>query len=109
MRPARCCSHKEVVMYAVVRRYEGVSNPREVGRLVEEAYLPLVSTIPGFVSFDWLEAGGGVVLSTSVFQDEAGVEESNRRAATLVHERLTSLLPNPPQITAGEVTVHKAN
>lgn len=94
-------------MYAAVRRYEGVSKPREVGRLVEEAYLPLVSDIPGFVSYDWLEAEGGVVLSTSVFQDKAGVEESNRRAATLVREKLASLLPNPPQITTGEVTVHK--
>jgi hypothetical protein len=47
------------------------------------------------------------MISTTVFQDKAGAEESNRKAATVVRESLASLLPNPPQITAGEVVVHK--
>jgi len=48
------------------------------------------------------------MISTSVFEDPSGVEESNRRAAYWVRENLASLLPNPPQITAGEVVAHKS-
>jgi hypothetical protein len=94
-------------MYATIRRYEGVTNPTEAGRLVRETFLPVVSKIPGFVAYYWVDAGGGVMISTTVFQDKAGAEESNRKAATVVRESLASLLPNPPQITAGEVVVHK--
>ncbi|WP_344320431.1 hypothetical protein [Streptomyces macrosporus] len=46
------------------------------------------------------------MISTSVFQDRAGAEESTDRAADFVRDRLASLLPNPPQVTAGEVVAH---
>ena len=95
-------------MYATIRRYEGVTNPREAGRRVEEKFLPLISDVPGFVAYYWIDAGSGVMLSTSVFQNKAGAEESNRRAASVVRDELASLLPNSPQITTGEVLVHKS-
>jgi hypothetical protein len=90
-------------MYATVRRYEGVTDPDEAGRLVKEGFVPLLSQIPGFVAYYWVDAGGGVMVSTSVFEDESGARDSNRRAADWVRENLAPLLPNAPQITAGEV------
>jgi hypothetical protein len=95
-------------MYATVRRYESVTNPSEAARRVNEGFVPLISQVPGFVAYYWVDAGGGVMISTSVFQDKAGAEESNRRAADYVRQNLVSLLPNPPQITAGEVVAYKA-
>jgi hypothetical protein len=95
-------------MYATVRRYEGVTNPSETVRLVNEGFVPLISQIPGFVAYYWVDAGGGVMISTSVFQDQASAEESNRGAADFVLQNLLSVLPNPPQITAGEVVAYKA-
>src|ERR671937_254543 len=94
-------------MYATVRRYEGVTDPKEAGRRVKEDFVPLISQIPGFVAYYWIDAGGGVMVSTSVFEDQAGEEESNRRAADYVREHLAPLLPNRPQITAGEVVATK--
>jgi hypothetical protein len=94
-------------MYATVRRYEGVTDPAEAGRRVDEGFVPLVSKIPGFVAYYWVNAGGGVMISTSVFQDRSRAEESNKRAADWVRENLAALLPNPPQVTAGEVVAHK--
>jgi hypothetical protein len=44
-------------MYATVRRYEGVSDPSEVGRLVEEGFVPIISEIPGFVAYTFVDAG----------------------------------------------------
>ena len=95
-------------MHATVRRYEGVTDPREAGRRVNEGFVPLISQMPGFVAYYWVDAGGGVMISTSVFQDQSGAQESNKRAADWVRQNLAALLPNPPQITAGEVVAHKA-
>jgi hypothetical protein len=96
-------------MYATVRRYEGITNPREAGQLVAESFVALLSQLPGFVAYYWVDAGGGVMISTSVFADRASADESNRKAADWVRQNnLASLYPNPPQITAGEVVAHKS-
>jgi hypothetical protein len=95
-------------MYAVIRRYEGVRSPDEVVRRVQEGIVPLFSKMPGYVAYWGIDAGGGVIASVSVFQDRAGVEEANRQAASWVKENLASLVPNPPQVTMGEVVLGKA-
>ena len=92
--------------YVTVRRYAGVVNPGEAPRRVQEGFVPLISKIDGFVAYDWVDAGGGVMISTSIFEDQDGEEESNRRAKDWVRENLAALLPNPPQITAGRVVAH---
>ena len=95
-------------MYAVVRRYEGVSDPKKVAKVAEEGFVPIISEMPGFVAFYWVDAGDGVVASTSVFEHKDAEEQSTFRAGELVQEHLAPLVPNPPQVTAGEVDVYKA-
>ncbi|MEV8284805.1 hypothetical protein [Streptomyces niveus] len=90
-------------MYAVVRRYEGVTDPAEAARRVGDGFVPLLRQVPGFVAYYWVDAGDGVMLSTSVYEDQAGADESVRRAADFVRDNLASLLPHPPQVTAGPV------
>jgi hypothetical protein len=90
-------------MWATVRRYEGVTNPDEAGKQVREGFVPLISDHQGFVAYYWVDAGDGVMASTSVFEDQAGEEESNALAAEWVKENIADLLPNPPVITAGQV------
>ena len=94
-------------MYVTVRRYDGVSDPSEVGRLVEEGWLPIISEMPGFVAYSLADAGEGVIVSTSIFEHKEAEEESNWRAGQFVAQHLAPLLPNPPQITAGELVAHK--
>ena len=89
--------------YAAVRRYEGVIEPAEVTRRARAGFLPIISEIEGFVSYYVIDAGGGVIVSISVFRDRAGAEQSNATAADWVRENLAPLLPNPPQITEGNV------
>lgn len=95
-------------MYATVRRYEGVTDSREAARQVNEGFVPLISKVPGFLAYYWIDAGSSVMVSTSIFEDQAGAEESNRRAADWLRQNIAHLLPNSPQITAGEVVAHKA-
>ena len=95
-------------MYATVRRYEGVTDPGEVAREVNEGFLPIIREIEGFVDYYFVDAGDGVMVSTSIFEDPSGEEESNWRAGEFVGQHLTPLIPNPPHITAGEVVAHTA-
>ena len=96
-------------MFATVRRYEGVTNPREAAKRVNDGFIPLLSKLPGFVAYLWVDAGGGVMISTSVFEDRAAEEESNRKAAEWIKaNHMEALLPNPPRITAGEVVASRA-
>jgi hypothetical protein len=94
-------------MYAVVRRFEGVTDTQEVARIVKEGFVPIISEMPGFVAYYWVDAGDGVVVSTSVFEHKDAEEQSTFRAGEFVAEHLLPLVPNPPQITAGEVVASK--
>jgi hypothetical protein len=95
-------------MYAVVRRYEGVRDSQKVAQLAEEGFVPIISQMPGFVAYYHVDAGDGVIVSTSVFEHKDAEEQSTFRAGEFVQEHLAPLLPNPPQVTAGEVDVYKA-
>src|SRR3712207_6793081 len=95
-------------MYVAVRRYEGVTDPQKVGRITREGFVPIISEMPEFVAYYWVDAGDGVTVSTSVFEHKDAEEESTFRAGEFVAEHLAPLLPNPPQVTADEVGVYKA-
>jgi hypothetical protein len=79
-----------------------------VARLVNEGFIPIISEMPGFVAYYMVDAGDGVIVSTSVFEHKDAEEQSNFRAGEFVAEHLAPLLPNPPQVTAGEVEASKA-
>ena len=68
-------------------------------------FVPIVSGVPGFVAYYVVNAGDGSVISINIFEDKAGADESTRRAANRVRENLASLLPDAPEVTAGEVIV----
>ena len=95
-------------MYAAVRRYEGVTDPSEVRRQVEEGFIPIISEMPGFVAYYLVDAGDGVLVTTSVFEHKDAEEQSTFVAGEFVAEHLAPLMPNPPQVTAGEVVNYKS-
>jgi hypothetical protein len=94
-------------MYAAVRRFEGVTDSQKVAQVAEEGFVPIISDLPGFVAHYTLDAGDGVMVGISVFEHKDAEEQSTFRAGEFVGEHLAPLLPNPPQVTAGEVVVYK--
>ena len=94
-------------MYVAVRRFEGGSDPQKVAKVAEEGFLPIISELPGFVAHYTLDAGDGVIVGISVFEHKDAEEESTFLAGEFVEEHLAPLMPNPPQVTAGEVVVYK--
>lgn len=95
--------------WLTVRRYEGVTNTKEAERLVKEGFVPLISKLPGFISYYWTDAGSNVMISVSVYTTKEAEEESTRIAADFVKQHMTALLPNPPRVTAGHVVVMAKN
>jgi len=91
-------------MYVAVRRYKvKAGSMDELARRTQEGFVPLVSQVPGFVAYYGVESGNDSLFTVSVFQDQAGAEESNRRAADWVKQNIAEFLQGPPEITAGEV------
>jgi hypothetical protein len=95
-------------MYVAVRRYEGMTDPQRVAQVAREGFVPMISEMPGFVAYYLVDAGDGVSLSTSVFEHKDAEEQSTFRAGEFIAEHLAPLLPNPPQVTAGEVVAYRA-
>jgi hypothetical protein len=75
-------------MYVAVRRYEGVTDTRKVAELAREGFLPIISEMPGFVASYFVDAGDGVMVSTSVFEHKDAEEQSNFIAGEFVAEHL---------------------
>ena len=92
-----------VFPWLTVRRYEGITDTKEAERLVKEGFVPLISKLPGFISYYWTDAGSNVMISVSVYTTKEAEEESTRIASDFVREHMTALLPNPPRVTAGHV------
>ena len=96
-------------MYTSIRRYTITETETVEGitRRVNEGFVPIISRTPGFVAYYVVDAGDGVIATISLFDDQTGVEESNRRAADWVKQNLAHAVSGAPQITAGMVTLHK--
>ena len=96
-------------MYVAVRRYKvKAGSMDEIVRSVKEGFVPLISQAPGFMAYYGVDAGNDIVITVSIFQDQAGSDESTRLAADYVKQNLASLVQGPPEVTAGEVKFYKA-
>ena len=92
-------------MYAVLRRYR-TDSVAEVARRIEKEFVPVISKASGFLAYYVIDEGAGTQTSISIFKDNASAAFSNKLAAEWVREH-PSFLPEPPEISAGEVLVHK--
>lgn len=97
-------------MHASIRRYKVDSKSvGEVFRQANAGFVPTISKVPGFVGYYGLDAGNGVLVTISLFNDQTGAKESERAAAEWVGKNVSHLLQTPPEITTGEVRMQKTN
>lgn len=93
-------------MYASIRRYNvEPGSVEEIARRVQDGFVPIITKIPGFLSYCVVDAGDGVVASISIFESRDAAQQSNREAANYVRANLAEFFPSAPEITAGEVVV----
>jgi hypothetical protein len=93
--------------YIVIRQYQLAPGHtmEELSALVERGFMPIIQQVPGFREYFLVETGEGL-QSISVFTDQAGADESTRRAADWVQQNLTGFFTGPPTVTIGSVWLH---
>jgi hypothetical protein len=96
-------------MHAAIRQYQvDPGSVDEFRQGVNEGFLPTIKDVYGFQAYYAVDAGGGRLATVSVFDDQAGAEESTRMAADWIRQNMASLVPNPPEVLEGEVFANEA-
>jgi hypothetical protein len=93
--------------YLAIRQYQLAPGRtmEELHAVVESGFIPIVKQVPGFQEYFLVETSEGA-LSISVFADQAGAEESTRRAADWIQHNLADFYTGPPTTTTGSVWLH---
>jgi hypothetical protein len=93
--------------YLAIRLYQLAPGHtmEELSALAESGFIPILRQVPGFQEYVLVETGEGV-LSISIFTDQAGADESTRRAADWVQQNLAGFFTGPPTTTTGSVWLH---
>jgi hypothetical protein len=91
-------------MYAVIRAYPG--NPDLADALAEHAdeIRQVIAGISGFKAYYLIKIAEGTT-SISIFENQAGAEESIRAAAAWLAENLPDVKGDAPYVTAGDVLI----
>ena len=93
-------------MHVSVRKYQ--IDPEAVEAVVvkvEDSFVPLISKLPGFVSYMVAEAEEGVVVTVSVFESEDAAKQSVDTARQWVQENVPEFVQAPLDVVTGEVIV----
>jgi hypothetical protein len=95
--------------FLAIRQYQFAPGRtmEELAAAVESGFVPILREVPGYREYSLVETGEGVI-SISVFADQAGAEESTRRAADWVQQNLAGFFAGPPTVTTGSVWLHDA-
>ena len=97
-------------MFASVRKYYIIpGTSEEFLRRVRRGFVPLISQVPGFRAYHVLQVRDDEVISVSIFDTQAGAEESVRRAADWVAKNIASFIQGLPEITVGQVKICQIN
>lgn len=94
-------------MYATVRRYEGIADPETAARKVDEVFVPLISALPGFVEYLWVDLGNNAMMSITIFESLSHAVDANVQAKIWVKEHLDSVLAPSVRIEAGPIIAYK--
>ena len=91
-------------MYATIRNYAGMEGMADALVEHEDDVKSLITAIDGFRAYYLIKTSDGAI-SISVYDDEAGAEESTRQAGEWTRENLSDLATSSPQVSAGEVVI----
>jgi len=94
-------------MYATIRQYDIVGETTELNRIVQEEFVPLIQSLPAFISYQWIDVGdvGGRMLSVSVFDTAEHAEDSNKAAAAIIFSH-PGFCPTASFVEAGPVVAY---
>jgi hypothetical protein len=91
-------------MYTVVRQYSGAKDLLDLMTKRTDEVHDIISTVPGFVAY-YAARDGDQLTTITVCNDQAGTEESSKRAAAWVKENLPGATLGAPTMRKGEVFI----
>jgi heme-degrading monooxygenase HmoA len=95
-------------VYVTIRKYAGKGGV--IDRLVppvRDGLVPLLKRAPGFRGYCAFASEDGHVVSVSVFDDREAAVRATDQVREWVVSSLRDLLPDPPEVLAGEALLHK--
>jgi hypothetical protein len=96
-------------MFTVIRQYRIASGSIEdVMHRVDEQFADQLAQEPGFMGYEVFEAGEGMLVSVTTFQDRQGGERSAELAAEFVRTALGDMDVQRIAMIGGEVMVSRA-
>jgi hypothetical protein len=93
-------------MYSTVRRYEGVKDPEVAAKKVHEVFVPLISALPGFVEYRYIDLGAGAMMSITIFKSLSEAKAANEKAKIWVQSHLSSVLESAVRVEAGSIVAY---
>jgi hypothetical protein len=95
-------------MFVVIRRYAAGARADEVARRVGEGLVPALRDLPGFRAYYAFVGEDGRPASVSIVDSRAAAVVANERAREWVAANMADLIPDPPEVTMGEMLVDAA-
>lgn len=95
-------------MHVTVRKY--ADKGALIDRLappVRDGLVPLLKRVPGFKGYCAFASEDGHIASVSLFDDREAAARANEQARGWVASNLGDLLPNLPEVLAGEALLHE--
>lgn len=94
-------------MHVVIRNYSDTASA-ELFDVLEKRKAevePLMRSVQGFVSYTLARSGSGG-FSITVCQDQAGIDESIRKAKDWIAKNAGHVTAGAPQVSVGQVIAH---
>ena len=95
-------------MFVVIRRYAAGARASEVARRVGEGLVPILTKLPGFRAYYCFVGEDGRPVSVSIVDSRAAAVVANERAREWVAANMADLIPDPPEVSMGEMLVDAA-
>ena len=96
-------------MYASLRTYRvGSGSVDALMHRVDRDFAEALSQEPGFVAYQAIDTGNGMIMTVSVFRSQSQAEASNELAAEWVAEELTDFNITPVGVIGGQTMVSRA-
>jgi len=96
-------------MHTSVRKYKvDPEQMDEVVRRVDQTFAPRIEAMPGFVAYELLDCGYGILLTITTCHDRDAAERSIQLAADFVSSELEGIEIERVEATIGEVGVSRA-
>lgn len=94
-------------MYANVRRRAfKLGKAIEGAKQIEQGVVPIISKIPGFLSFYVVQTSEDTITVIGVFETQEAAEKAGPQAIAWVDQHLADIVAGPAEVTNGPVLVH---